>query len=142
MQISYLLAMVTLYYIITILLKAHLNWLNISVEFHNLLQILLFKIDALHGVVDRHFLELGEQRKLVKLCTNTLQSLIKWECSLEINYEFTTVCILLTESKYAKTNYTIPWNFIYLWNYGHLTRVLKIKIIFPKWMDIILCYTK
>lgn len=86
--------MVTLYYIITILLKTHLNWLNISVEFHNLLQILLFKIDALHGVVDRHFLELGEQRKLVKLCTNTLQSLIKWECSLEINYEFTTVCIL------------------------------------------------
>lgn len=112
MQISYLLAMVTLYYIMTILLKAHLNWLNISIEFHNLLQILLFKMDILHRVADRHFLEWGEQRKLVKLCINKLQSLIRQESSGEINYEFTTVGILLIRSKHSKNNSTIPWNFI------------------------------
>lgn len=111
MQISYLLAMVTLYYIMTILLKAHPNRLNISTEFHSLLPFLLFKMGILHRVADRHFLEWGEQRKLVKLCRNKLQSLMRWK-SGEINYELTAVCILLIKSKYSKKNSTIPWNFI------------------------------
>lgn len=92
------LAVVTLYYIMTILLKTYQNWLSIFIELHILCQILLFKMGILHRIADRPFSGVRIVEKTS--CINKLQSLIRQESNHEINYEFTTVCSLLIKSKY------------------------------------------